>query len=319
MTHIAFTIFPVFGIIFLGFGLRKIGFLDTAMESALNKLAYWVCLPLFITWRMAKAPAVDARALQTTLGLLTVTVAMVALGLLTAPLLRLPKRSRGTYLQAIFRGNLAYVGIPVITFALAADGPAAQHAGESLAVLTMTPTVLLYNLMGVMALEWDRRHGTDHHPVRVWMRSTLRNPLILACVAGLVWNFSRLPTPELLERMIDPVASAAFPIALLAIGARIAALSWRHAGRGVLGVCLIKNALAIPLALGVCALLGLDELSSLVVLVLSAVPTAVASYVLVDQLDGDRDLGAATIAATTAASILSLAAALWFAAGMHNP
>lgn len=313
MTYIAFTIFPVFGIILLGFGLRKIGFLDPGMETALNKLSYWVCLPLFITWRMAKAPAVNAQALHTTLGLLLVTVAMVLLGLLTGALLRLPHRSRGTFLQAIFRGNLAYVGIPVITFAIAAQGPEAQRAAESLTVLTMTPIVLLYNLMGVMALEWDRRHESTHHPLRVWLRATVRNPLIIACIAGLIWNFARIPTPDLLERMINPLAAAAFPLALLAIGARIASLSWQHAGRGVLGVCLIKNVIALPLALGVCALLGLDGLPRLIVLVLSAVPTAVASYVLVDQLDGDRDLGAATIAATTAMSVLSLSAALWFA------
>ena len=313
MTTILFTIFPVFGLILLGVFLRKIGFMNPEMENAINRLCYWVCLPVFITWRMATAPAIDDRALQSILALFLVTAGMVILGALVSRLLRLPPASRGTFLQAVFRGNLAYVGIPVIVFALRDQGETHQAAGESLAVLTMAPIVLLYNLLGVMALEWDRRHLSTHHPVKVWAKSTLRNPLILAALLGIVWNFARIPTPSLIERMATPIGAAAFPLALLAIGARIASLPWKHAGRGVAGVCLIKNFLAIPLALGVCHLLGVDQLTRQVILVLSTVPTAVASYVLVDQLDGDRDLGAATIAATTLASVLSLSAALWLA------
>jgi predicted permease len=177
----------------------------------------------------------------------------------------------------------------------------------------LTPSVLLYNLLGVLVLEGDRRHTSEFHPLRTWMRGMFRNPLVIGCLLGLGWNFLRLPTPALLGRIINPLGEAAFPLALLAIGARIAALPWHHFGRGIVGICLIKNVAPIPLAFLVCRLLQVDAISTLVVMVMSACPTAVASYVLVDQLDGDRDLGAAAIAATTLFSILSLSAALWLA------
>jgi len=51
----------------------------------------------------------------------------------------------------------------------------------------------------------------------------------------------------------------------------------------------------------------------LVVFILCSTPSAVAGYVLVDQLDGDRDLAASAIAGTTIAAIPGLAAALWLA------
>lgn len=311
MLTILLTILPVFALIFLGVLLRKTGFLDAAMESAANKLAYWVCLPAFIVMRMGLAPRIDLEALRSGAALILVTFAMMVLGIILLLVLRLPRRSRGTFLHAGFRGNLAYIGIPVIIFALGEAPEAEILRAESLAVVTMTPVVLLYNLMGVMVLEWDRRHAHETHPLRAFTRSTLRNPLVIACVVGLVWNLTELPFPGLFERVASPLAAAAFPLALLAIGARIASLPLGHQFRANLGVCLVKNFLPLPMAWFVCEWLGVDPTTRLVVMVLSVVPTAVASYVLVDQLDGDRDLGASAIAATTLASIASLSLALW--------
>lgn len=311
MLSILATIVPVFALMLLGVFLRKIGFLDTAMENAMNRLSYWVLLPVFLIWNTAVAPAIDLTALRGVASMLLGVCAVLLLSLPFVWILRLPRRSRGTFLQACFRANNAYVGIPVIAFALR-NAPAEEMArGMGLAAVVLTPTVLLYNLLGVLVLEWDRRHESSHHPFQTWAKSTVRNPLVIGCLLGLIWNLSSLPAPPLLGEMINPLGQAAFPLALLAIGARIASLPWHHFGKGIVGICLLKNLLPIPLAFWICRLLGADALSTLVVMVMSCCPTAVASYVLVDQLEGDRDLGAAAIAATTALSVFSLIAALW--------
>lgn len=312
MWTIVDTILPVFALMLLGAALRGGGFLTPAMEEAMNRLCYWVALPVFLTWNTAIAPAIDFAALRGVGAMLTVVLLLLTAGITLLPLLRLPRRARGTFLQACFRSNNAYVDIPILTFALR-DAPEAQLAqGIGLAAVILTPSVLLYNLLGVLVLEWDRRHLSEAHPLRTWFRGMVRNPLVIACLLGLLWNLLPLPTPDLIGRMAAPLGASAFPLALLAIGARIASLPWHHFGRDLLGVALVKNLLAIPLALWVCRLFAADPLTTLIVLVMSACPTAVASYVLVDQLDGDRDLGAAAIAVTTALSTLSLFAALWF-------
>jgi len=310
---IAQTLAPVFLLILMGAALRQTGFLDAAMESSMNRFCYWVALPVFIVLKVAQAPSIDATAARAAGALALVTLALALIGIVLARLLRLPPRSRGTFNQAGFRGNLAFVGLPVIAFALRGYSDELQRHGQSLAVLTMIPTVLMYNLLGVMALEWDRRGDHDSHPMRTWIRSTLRNPLVLACVAGLIWNLTPVSVPELVDTTASPVAATAFPLALAAIGARIRSLPWHRTGRALVGVCLLKNAIGPLLGLGVCTLLDLTEVHQLVVLILCATPTAVSSYVLVDQLDGDRDLAASAIAGTTLASFAGLAASLWLA------
>lgn len=305
------TILPVFALMLLGIALRKGGLLDASMEKSLNTLCYWVLLPVFLTWNTATAPPIDPSALRGVSAMLIVVFLLLLLGLLTLLPLRLPPRSRGTFLQACFRSNNAYIGIPIIGFALRDSTPEHLAQGLGLAAVILTPSVLLYNFLGVLVLEWDRRHTTESHPFKTWLNGTFKNPLVAGCLLGLAWNLLALPAPALLGRIVNPLGAAAFPLALLAIGARIASLPVHHFGKGILGTVLVKNAAAVPLAVIVCRLLNTDPLSTLAVTVMSACPTAVASYVLVDQLDGDRDLGAAAIAATTALSLLSLFAALW--------
>jgi len=305
------TLTPVFGLILLGALLRHIGFLHAEMEAALNRFAYWIALPTFIVVKVASAPGINPASVQTTLVLMLTTATLILAGILAAWALRIPGSSRGSFIQAGFRGNLAYIGIPVIGYALSEQPEPLQQGGETLAVLSMTPLVLVYNLLAVMALEWDRRHDQQQHPIRNWLRSTVRNPLIIACVIGLIWNSAQVPVPSLLRKMTDPIGATAFPLALIAIGARIRSLSWRHARKGMIGTCLVKNAVGVLSAWGIGALLGLEGVAMLVVLVMGATPSAIASYVLVDQLNGDRDLTAAAIAGSTIASIASLAAALW--------
>jgi predicted permease len=308
------TVLPVFALMALGIALQKKGFLDAPMEQALNTLCYWVLLPVFLIWNTAIAPPLDASALRGVAAMLSVVLLLLCLGLVLIPGLRVSRNSRGAFLQACFRSNNAYVGIPIITFALRDAGTEQLATGLGLAAVILTPSVLLYNLLGVLVLEWDRRHTSDTHPFRTWVKGTVRNPLVIGCLLGLLWNLLPIPAPDLFGRMASPLGAAAFPLALLAIGARIAALPWHHFGKNILAVILVKNVIAIPAAFWICRLFNVDGLSMLVVLVMSACPTAVASYVLVDQLDGDRDLGAAAIAATTALSVFSLVAALWASA-----
>jgi predicted permease len=58
-------------------------------------------------------------------------------------------------------------------------------------------------------------------------------------------------------------------------------------------------------------LAGLSGLEMSVILILLACPTAVATYVLADQLAGDTQLSAGVIVASTLLSFVSLFVVLW--------
>ena len=281
------------------------------MEKSFNRFTYYIALPVFIFLKSAESPALDGEAFKTSSALFLVTLALMICGTCGAMLLRLPTRSTGTFIQGTFRANLAYIGLPVLAYALKDQAPELQQKGQTLAILTMAPGVFFYNILAVTVLEWARRHELTGHPLLSTLRSTFKNPLIISCILGFGWNALQLPVPELLSDILQPVSQTAFPLALLAIGARIAVLSWKKGLTAAIGVMLLKNGAGLLFGMGMCHLLGVEGLSRLVILVLSSCPTAVASYVLVDQLNGDRDLAASSIAVSHVGSMISLAFALW--------
>src|SRR5690606_6742913 len=86
-----------------------------------------------------------------------------------------------------------------------------------------------------------------------------------------------------------------------------------------LALSVVKNGIGLLLGLAVSQVFHLEGIPRLVLLVLSVCRTAVASYVLVDQLTGDRDLAASSIATTTFGSSFALAAARWIGLSLMTP
>ncbi|MEM7393808.1 MAG: AEC family transporter, partial [Verrucomicrobiota bacterium] len=50
------SLVPVLFILLIGFFLRRFDFLSHEAQKGLNKLAYWVALPVLLFYKVAKAP-----------------------------------------------------------------------------------------------------------------------------------------------------------------------------------------------------------------------------------------------------------------------
>ena len=141
------------------------------------------------------------------------------------------------------------------------------------------------------------------------------NPLIWACVLGLIAGRYGVKLPVFLQSACTPLAATAFPMALLAIGAQLAA--GRIGAR--VGTATVSSALKTVVAPGLgwiaARLLGLPAWETCAALILLATPTAVASYVLADQLGSDSDLAAAAVVVSTLVSFFTLGAVVLLLGG----
>jgi hypothetical protein len=236
-------------------------------------------------------------------------LAGLAVAALLLAVLQLPRRGVGVFLQGAFRGNLAYVGLPIILFALPGpDGrPSAQV--EATALLAIAPIIALYNLLSVLVLiaaNPGRANGRSR--LHTAGRSILTNPLIIACLTGWAYSTSGWSLPPLLGRSLGALGQMALPLSLLAVGA---GLRWRaiHGPvlRAVVVGSLIKVAVAPLSGLLFAAWLGLAAEPLRISLIYLATPTAVASYVLTQQLGGDEDLAAGIIVLSTLLAMPAMA------------
>ncbi|NLF23295.1 MAG: AEC family transporter [Lentisphaerae bacterium] len=304
LQSVAESLLPVLLMIVLGACLRQCRFLPEVCFQGLNKLAFWVGLPCMLFLEISGARVEGGAALRIAATLLLVSLAAGVLGWGVALALKLPTPSLRVFVQGAFRGNLAYVGIPVVYYALSASPDA-----RAVAVLALAPTIPVFNVACVLLLLQPGQGSRLRRAARA-LAEIARNPLILACVLGMLalWQGWMLPPP--LRRTVEGVGRLGLPAALLALGA---SLSLRHVQGKKLPVffsALIKVAVAPVIGYTIGRALGLTGVNLLITMLYAATPTAVASYVMADQMGADRELAAAIIVVSTLLAFPALALVL---------
>lgn len=301
--HIVETLVPLILIIGLGFLLSKVKFLGRDFAADLNKLAFYVALPalLFISASHAQRPG---RQVWLLLGVMaTATLLNCGISWIVSLLLKMPPSARGTLQQASFRGNLAYIGIPVLAYSFGvSDGnvPEAFSTG----VIVMTALMASYNILAVIVLQNGK---TGAREVAV---SIATNPLLLSGCLGLLVAASGLRLPLVIDRGVELVSGAAVPIALLCIGGSLAMTSLKGRKSWIVAAVALKVGI-LPLIVWILAKaahLHPDEMR--IALVLASCPTAAAAYVMAVRMGGDEALASGSIAASTLVSAVSLSVAL---------
>jgi len=309
LSQIIQSLLPIVLLVLIGAALFRLRFVDDVFRKGLDRLVYYVALPPLIVGKLMAAPAVEG--VETMIGVfMAATVLAMLLGYAVAFALRLRGVAVGVFTQAGFRGNLAFVGLPVIV--LASDG---SEDTVAMGVLVFVPAMVLYNLLGVAGLLLAQQRIDARAPLRVAV-GLATNPLMVAGVVGLIllWLGVVLPKPVMVS--MDLLGDTAAPLALLSLGGAVVTYKVHHHAAAAIASSVIKLVALPAITLGLCLLtepLGLGTLGRdqrLVLLILAATPTAVASYVLAVQLKGDPALAASTIVISTVLSVFSLAGAL---------
>lgn len=292
---VALLVLPDFLLIALGLALKRWRAFAPAFWPGLERLVYYVLFPALLFRALAGAPLDFASAWPVVAVSVGFTLAGIALGLAGRPLLGLPRETFAACYQCAFRFN-SYL-------ALAVASRVAGERGLALISLTLGVLVPLVNVAAVAMLAGGR-------PAHV-ARELARNPLVLACAAGLAWNAWPLPRPEPAMRVVDLVAAAALPLGLIAVGA---GLVFRRDALPLRAVAFWNGVklLALPaVALLLARVLGLDATQTVTALVMAAVPTATSAYVLAVQMRAPGAPVAMLITSGTLASVATLT--LWLA------
>lgn len=298
------SLVPVFLMIALGAGLRHFAFLPASFFTGLNKLAFWIALPCVLFMEIARSRTPSAQIVPVCKVLLIVAFATILLAWAVSRLLAVPRESRSAFIQGTFRGNLAYVGLPVIIYALAHSAGAGGQA--ALAIAPVTP---IYNMLGVLLLQ---KRGEGHLGLHLWqvVRAIATNPLIIACCLGLAAHVWQVDFPPAIGKTITGIGGAGLPAALLALGASLNLDRVRGHLLPATAASLLRVALAPLLGWPLIVAFGLTgDLRTMTFLYL-ACPTAVASFVMADQMGADKDLAAAIVVLSTLLAFPAMAVVL---------
>ncbi len=286
------TLLPVFLVALGGYVLAS--FLPLEGRT-LGRMLFYLATPSLVL-RSLYQTQIDFAAMQRLA--LVVLCVMAASG--TTGWLLSAGRNRGDRIAVTltsFVGNNGNMGIPISFFALG-------EVGLALGTLYYVVGSFLSNTVGAVIVSFG---GSS------WQRSlrqAVRVPVLYAALAGLAFNRLQVEMPLPLFRAVDLLADAAVPGMLVLLGVQLRATTFATtlAGRRSLALFpAVARLLVAPLvAMALCALLGVTGPERGVLILQSAMPTAVMATVLATEFDASPRLVATIIFVTTLLSLLTL-------------
>ncbi len=292
---------PVFAMVFIGIGLKRIGWIDTVFISTASALVFRATMPTLIFLSIIRAD-LDATLNPGLLGFFAVaTLGTFLLSWLWAKW-RVPYADRGVYVQGAFRGNCGIVGI-----ALAASmyGDYGLSAGG----LLLGVVILTYNAFSVIVLAaYQNQKRTDWRTI---LKHIAQNPLIIAVLVAIPIAWSGLDLPGWLMTSGEYFASLTLPLALICIGGTLSVSALRSDSSTALGASLMKMVTLPLIATAAAWLVGFSGPELGLLFLFFASPTAAASFVMVKAMGGNAKLAANIIALTTLLASLSITAGVF--------
>ncbi len=299
------SLFPVFLLITLGFGLKRTEFLSAPFWQGLEKLTYWILLPGLFFQNLATAKVGDLPFARI-VGVATLALTALALLLwLVRPLFGWSGPAFTSVLQGGIRFN-SFVGLAVMLQLFGAPG-------LLLTTVIVAVSVPLVNVYCILALA---RYGHGTSSAAGIARSIATNPLIIGCVAGVLFNLTGWTLPAALETTLKAGSQTALVTGILTVGA---SLEFRdaHAQTGpVLFACIAKFILLPLITAGFCVLFDVHGATAAGIIFFAALPTATSSYILARQLGGDAALMSSIVTAETVLAFLALPAVVALTKGI---
>jgi malonate transporter len=284
---------PDFSLILFGALLMRITNWGGEFWTGLEKLIYFVLFPALLFYSTSRAPldfGTTGRVLQIALA---ATIAGVLLGWLAKPMFKAGPMIFESGVQTAFRFN-SYIAL-----AAASRLDATQAATMALIIGFAVP---LTNMASVHALV--KQNGG-------LLRELLKNPLLLATLAGVGFNLLGLHLPEVASVILSRLGNASLALGLIAVGAGLR-LTGLHASKGIAAYFMFVKLIAVPaVAYGLGRWLALPHAQLQLVVLFAALPTASSAYVLAVRMGGNGPLVAFLISAGTLISMLTLP--LWLA------
>ena len=287
------AVLPVGLIILIGF---IVGRTLSLQRSTLSQLALYVLSPALVIDSLYRTEL----SLNSSVGLLIgfaitsvlIYVAVWAIG----KLFKLPVTlTRGITAVVMFPNN-GNMGLPVATFTFGA-------AGLDRAIVYMIGSSFLMFCFGPAMI---RGKG-----IVQGLKLTLRLPLIWSILFGLGLRWSSIKIPWQLDRGIQQLGAAAIPIALILLGIQLSQSNFKPK-IGEIVTAIARLLIAPTVAYFIGRLLQLELLSLQILVLQSAMPTAVNSFVVVSEFGGDKDLVARAIVTSTIMSFITLPIVLSF-------
>ena len=283
------AVLPLFITMLIGYAARLGGLLGESDVKRINRINFRTFMPIML-FESIYASDIET-AVNPGLIIYSIVGVLLMIGLCFGFVMLVEKENsrRGVMIQGLYRSNFALVGIPV------AD--ALMQGGDiSVVAVQLAVVVPIFNIAAVLILE---NFGGKKPSIAHLLLDVAKNPLIISSVLGLVFLALDIRLPKVAAVLVEDLAAVAGPLALFTLGA-----FFRFDGLGKfkkeLAIVGFGRLVVIPgIFLTVGYLLGFRGADFAGIMGLFASCSAIASYIMAEQMGGDSELAGNIVICTS--------------------
>lgn len=285
--QIFYTIFPILLISSLGYIYAKKT--NISMEMT-NKINLDIFIPVLVFYALSeKLPSIKI------LGTFSIGALIVVLGsgLLLYPIVKLLKINPTTFLPNMMFGNSVNLGLPLALFAFG------QEAMALFIALSLVQIIGQFTLGTLL-------YGGKSNPFDL-----LKNPVIIATILGLSFNYLDLHLPQFMLPAVKMIADVSIPLVIFALGVRLTHVELKYWKVGLIGAVLSPTAGVITAFIAI-SIFDYTQLQTSLLILFSVLPPAVLNAIMAERYNNDSTMVASVVAIGTISSLIVIPITLYF-------
>lgn len=290
---------PLFAIVFAGYALASWRW-RREWTALLSKFIFVVALPALLFHMVSdlrSLPPVDTRLLIAFFGS---CFAVFFIGrLVAARCFRMDGVSQSIFALAGIFSNNVLLGLPIARLALG------EASVPAVALVLVFNSLTLWTLVSV-SIEWARHGSFSPAGFGKTVLSVLKNPIVAAILAGVLFSVAGLQLPHWIDRTLDVTSWLAAPAALLVLGMGLVEYGIRLEWSQSLTICALKLVLQPLIVWAIAVALGLPSLETSVVVLLASMSTGVNVYLMATHFQTLQGTVASSLVLSTALAALTV-------------
>lgn len=293
------TSLPLFVLIGLGYLLKCKGLFSEDFVSRASSLVYYVLLPAKLFSDMSTTDLSAAFDLRYTLVTAAACAVQFLLAWLLGNLLCRDQVKQGAFAHTCFRGNFAYLGLMLMQ----------NLYGDRTTVLTAVMMAILlpaYNIEGAILMAVKEKEGGIK--IGKIFKNIFANPMVLSILIAMPVAALRIQLPSVMMKSLGYLGNCASTMALMVVGASVRTDTIQANLSLLLKSSAIKLVLVPILTAAAAVAAGLSEEQIVTLTLVSAMPTAVNTYIVTDRMGGDGDLASGAVVVSHLLSVFTITA-----------
>ena len=298
------AILPIFILILFGYLLKRLSIVDDSFWFGAEQLTYYIFFPALLISKMSVTELSGLNLNSTILACLISLFVIILINYVLRKLFNISDFSFGAFFQGTIRFN-TYIGLALVSNLF-------DENGLTISIIIAAIMIPLVNICSVTILQIHQEknpneaNNTLAQNVYKNLYNLIKNPLILGCAIGILMNYFSIQLPTAIFDSVKILGSLALPLGLMTVGATLVLRNINEVFLPIALSSLLKLFLLPIIGLSVAKLIGLETLTTQILVIFLALPTATASYILTKKMQSNHQLMARLITLQTLFSSLTL-------------